>query len=358
MGDPVKPQGAQKTSANFSLQPKCFLYPAGRSILLRPGVRAGHLVTYQLGQQHLVIQSCQRRMNLLMDGSSLFPKWRYSNGTPWTPLLDNGIFDQSTEDALEYYQSLWGFNPTGKLCPTTRMLLHPSMRLQGQLWYSSSPQPKLNLFPKFDPSKFPSQPGKQPSPPVTSSDPVKADDDDDDTPWVPKLTATFSRGVSRPIWLGPTLSGAKAPRSAWLPEADRKVELDVEVPTSVAIGNGHLKLSLGIEMDEATDAAHRGSRTVSGNFQLSLDNLVKRDWGSFSPYIQSSIQQQDNQVSGVVKSGVELEFKPWAGTKWKNWSVSADGSVGYQKGVSGLDPKQDPKSLIPVEGTLNLKAEF
>jgi hypothetical protein len=113
-----------------------------------------------------------------------------------------------------------------------------------------------------------------------------------------------------------------------------------------------------VEVDDAMDAAHRGSRTVQGNLQLSLDNLVKRDWGALSPYVQTSMQQQGNQVSGVVKAGLELEVKPWSDPKWKNYSLSLDGNVGYQRGLSGLDPRQDPKALIPVEGTLNLKAEF
>jgi hypothetical protein len=369
MGDSfINHRGRRLFVSPLALQPPmCFKYPGGSSVTTRVMPGPGHMVAYQLGQQHHVIQTCQKQMNFLMDGTSLFPKWRYPDGSPWKQLIEHGILDDDTEDALEYYQMLWGLQPTGILCPFTRTLLNPYVRLRGQLRYPSltfrgnqamgtgssgiSGQTSNQTPKKATPSRTPSTTTSQGQTPATTTLATPAADDDD-KPWVPQLKWNTSLGATRPLWVGKTLSGAAAPGSAWKTELDRKLELDVELPTSLMIGDGHLTLSLGGEIDDPLDAAHRGKQTVQGNFQASLDDVFKRNWGSLSPYVQGSIQKQGDQETGVIKGGLELKIQPW---KDKNVALKADANSGYQWGIKGLDPRQDPKAVIPIEGNLTLE---
>src|SRR5579871_5468179 len=139
MGDSPTSNRSKLFVSPFVLQPPmCFQYPGGSTVSTKVTGGPGTLTSFQLGQQHPLIHTCQRQMNFLMGGTSLFPKWRDAKGNPWQPLTLNGVLDDDTEDALQYHQSLWGLPPTGRLCLLTRTLLYPSMRLHGQLTYKRS----------------------------------------------------------------------------------------------------------------------------------------------------------------------------------------------------------------------------
>jgi hypothetical protein len=306
-------------------------------------------------------------MNMLMDGGPLFPKWRDRNGNPWPRLAENGLLDIDTQEALKYYQMLWGFWPSGDLCLMTRTLLNPFLRFRGalQLRYptwrpglSGAPvagnSPAVNKAPSPSPALKNPRPG--PPPPPAPAPISKKSSGDDDKPWIPQLKLNYGFGLTQPLWVGKTRSGMGAPGSASKTEADEKLEFDVEVPTSVAIGQGHLTLSLGAEYDSPLDNTHKGKPTVAGNFELSADDLVKFGGKRFalSPFAGISVQDQKGVVSVVGKVGAELKLNIT-----KHMALKVDASVfEIQGGVHGLDPKQDPKVVIPFEGNAKFEVQF
>jgi len=164
-------------------------------------------------------------------------------------------------------------------------------------------------------------------------------------------------GITHPLWVSNTLSGAKAPGLARKNEIDTKLELDVQIPLR-RLRDGWLTLSLGGEYDDPQDSAHSGKHTISGNVQISADDYIKRDWGSLTPKVQGSIQDQGGQVSGVLKGGVELKIQPWKSWKDKDISLKGDINLDYQRGLSGLDPKQDPKAQLQAESNLTFEVDW
>jgi hypothetical protein len=207
--------------------------------------------------------------------------------------------------------------------------------------------------------KFPSvrtltedtEPGTPPTTPVRSP---AAASDDDDKPWKPQLKFNYGYGVTKPLWAGRTPSGGSAPGSAYLAEVDQKVEFDVEVPTSVAIGAGHLTLSLGAEYDVPLDRAHRGKPTVTGTFELSADDAIRLGKrATLSPFVDLSLQDQKGLMSGVAKGGLELKID-----LWKYGALKADANVGVQKGFRGMDAQRDPRVVIPFEGNAKLEIKL
>jgi hypothetical protein len=325
---------------------------------------ADWLVSYKLGQQGSSILCCQRKMNLLMDGGPLFSKWRDLSGNPWRRLTENGILDLDTQEALKYYQALWGLWPSGDLCTVTRTLMNPSLRFRGSLQLRL---PAWCFCKQSAPMGGSSSPGKLPSagtvsksspstppPPATRAPAATKSSNDDDKPWVPQLKFNYGFGVTKPLWVGKTPSGASAPSAASNAEVDQKLEFDVEVPTSVAIGKGHLTLSLGAEYDSPLDSTHKGKPSATGTFELSADDAFRfGKKATLSPFIDFSVQDQKGVVSGIAKGGLELKL-----SIGKNMALKADANIGVQKGLGGLDLKLDPKVVVPLEGNAKFEIQF
>jgi hypothetical protein len=170
--------------------------------------------------------------------------------------------------------------------------------------------------------------------------------------WEISLTAGF--GITKPLWTSKTLSGAAAPRSASHAEVDHKVEFDVQLPPLTALGHGNLTLSFGGEYDAPLDSTHKGKPSVTGTVELSGDDAIQLGKKStLSPFIDLSIQDQKGQVSGIAKAGLELKLDVG-----KNMALKADVNVGVQKGLSGLDRKQDPSMVIPFESNGKFEIKF
>jgi hypothetical protein len=360
--------GATRLAAPpFVPQPPAFhKHAAGHTVKTSVSPPSDCLVSYRLGQQGSSILCCQRKMNLLMDGGPLFSKWRNQSGNPWPRLCENGILDLDTQEALKYYQMLWGLWPSGDLCMLTRTLLNPFLKFRGTLqlrrpaWCFCGRGASMGGFQQV-PGKFPAvnggprtSPSAPPPPPAPPSSPASTGASNDDKPWVPQLKLNYGFGVTKPLWVGKSRSGAPAPGTASNAEVDQKLEFDVDVPTSVAIGKGHLTLSLQAEYDSPIDPTHRGRPSATGTFELSGDDSIRLGKSAtLSPFIDFSVQDQKGLVSGIVKTGLELKLDIR-----KNFALKADLNAAVQKGFSGLDPKTDPKLVIPVEGNARLEIQF
>ncbi len=349
----------------FVLQlPTLYKHPAGHTVMTRVNPPSDCLVSYKLGQQGLSILCCQRKMNLLMDGGPHFSKWRDPSGNPWPRLSENGILNLDTQEALKYYQMLWGLWPSGDLCMVTRTLLNPFLRFRGSLqlhrpaWcFCARGVPMGGFSPA--PGKLPSAGTAPKSPQSAPARPTPvpastAPSNGDDKPWTPQLKFNYGFGVTKPLWVGKTLSGSPPPGSASNAEVDQKLEFDVEVPTSVAIGKGHLTLSLQAEYDAPLDSTHKGKPSAMGTFELSADDAVRLGKKvTLSPFVDFSVQDQRGVVSGIAKGGLELKLDIR-----KNMALKADANIGFQKGLSGLDPMQDPKMVVPFEGNARFEVRF
>lgn len=341
-----------------------FQYPFGASLTGTSELSSTGLRLYRRGDNHLEVYRAQRLLNCYIRGNLGRP-WTRSNGSLWSLLPENGMLDLDTEMALSQFQNYWGLQSTGFLCPRTRMLLPPQLRLKGSLLLRK-PRKRLNLNlpPNYGQSTTP--PGVRISPtPTQPSKPVPAPsagagskpggDDDDDKPWTVQLTGSAGVGAAGPLWTSKSSSGARVKPDTL--EVDQKTEIDVSVPTSLAIGDGHLKLTLAGEWDKPLDAAHFGKPTVQGTFQLQADDALKfGSWGSLSPFAQVSSQWQKDggwKQSTVLKGGLELDVNLVKGLK-----LTADVNSGVQLSGPGNDPATTAKAIVPFEGNLKLQWDF
>jgi len=120
-----------------------FQYPLGASLIGKSELSSTGLRMYRRGDNHLEVYRAQRLLNCYIRGNIGRP-WARSNGSLWPLLPENGMLDVDTELALCQFQSYWGLQSTGCLCPRTRMLLPPHMRLKGSLLLRK-PGKRLNL---------------------------------------------------------------------------------------------------------------------------------------------------------------------------------------------------------------------
>ena len=350
--------------AAFSLQ-----YPFGGSLFVKAEPSSAGLCLYKRGDNHLEVYRAQRLLNCYIRGNLGIP-WTKSNGSLWPLLREDGMLDLDTELALNEFQLGWGLQPSGCLCPRTRMLLPPHMRLKGSLLLRK-PGRYLRpcLPPTFGQSKSTgsvSNSTPSPNPPVKPPAPNPAPSggagststgskDDDDKPWTVHITGSMGVGLSGPVWTGKSSTGNSV--KAETLEVDTKTEIDVSVPTSLRIGKGHLKLTLAGEYDEPLDNAHLGKPTVQATFQLQADDAIKfGEWGSLSPFAQVSSQWQKDdkwKQSTVLKGGLELDINLAKGVK-----LAADVNSGAQFAGPGNDPKTTAKAVVPLEGNLKLQWDF
>jgi hypothetical protein len=350
--------------SSFSLQ-----YPSGGFLWAKAEPSSVGLRMYKRGDNHLEVYRAQRLLNCHIRGNFGAP-WTKTSGSLWSLLPENGMLDVDTEFALSQFQLRWGLQSTGCLCPRTRMLLPPHMRLKGSLLLR---KPGRYLRPCSPPTYGQSQSTgsqsrsttspnpavKPPAPnpaPSSGASPKPSGDDDDDKPWTVQLSASAGVGASGPLWTGKSSSGSYVKPETL--EVDKKLELDVSVPTPLVIGDGHLKLTLAGEYDEPVDRAHLGKPTVQATFQLQADDAIKfGKWGSLSPFAQVSSQWQkdDNKwkQSTVLKGGRELDVN-----LAKDLKLAADVNSGAQLSGPGNDANTTAKVVVPFEGNLKLQWAF
>ncbi len=351
-------------------QPSAFSlrHPSGFMMTARAEPSSDALCMFKRGDNHLQVYRAQRLLNCYIRGNLGAP-WTRSNGSLWPLLPENGMLDLDTEVALSEFQRYWGLPASGCLCPKTRMLLPPHMRLKGSLLlrkpgrYLRPCVPSFGSSPSTGPSKAaaPSNPAvKPPAPAVAAgsgadSSSGKKKDDDDDKPWTFQFSPSVGVGASGPVWTGKSSSGRSVKPDTL--EVDQKTEFDLSVPTPLVIGDGHLKLTLAGEWDQPLDNAHYGKPTVQGTFQLQADDAIKfGQWGSLSPFAQVSSQWQKDdkwKQSTVLKGGLELDVDVA-----KNVKLTADVNSGVQWAGPGNNPDTTAKTVVPFEGNLKLQWNF
>lgn len=341
-------------------------YPSGGFLFARSEPSSAGLRMFKRGDNHLEVYRAQRLLNCYIRGNLGIP-WKTSSGSLWPLLSEHGMLDLDTQLALSEFQLGWGLQSTGCLCPRTRMLLPPHMRLKGSLLLRKPGRLLRPCVPSYGPSKSSGPQTKSttsPNPPAksTGSNPATSggaasgsQDDDDDKPWTVQISPSIGVGAAGPLWTSKSGSGTYVKPDTL--EVDKKFEVDVSVPTPLVIGDGHLKLTLAGEYDEPVDKAHAGKPTVQGTFQLQADDALKfGKWGSLSPFAQVSNQWQKDdkwKQSTVLKGGLELDVNLAKGLK-----LTADVNSGAQISGPGNDANTTAKVVVPFEGNLKLQWQF
>ena len=327
----------------------------------------GLLTWYKLGDNHEHVYRAQRFLNCRIRGDFGLP-WKERNGSPWRLLPEDGMLSLNTQYALQRFQEDWDLPTTGCLCPRTRALLPPLLRLRGSLRRKSLRFPRLCWTPKYGPSSrfgrlggssgSPSrsstqgaQPSPTPQPTPTPVVPADKKKEEEDSPW----TLNWGFGGSGPLWTSKSSTG-KSVKPDKL-EVDQKTEVDFSIPTPLALGDGHLKLSIGAEYDVPLDNDHLGKPTIAGNFQLQADDLYKRGPVSLAPFLKYSPQWQRDgngwKESNVLKGGLELDVDLFKGGK-----LEADVNSGVQLPGPSSDKDTTAKAIVPLEGNLNFILNF
>ena len=362
-------------------------YPCGFSLSANAETNSESLRWFKRGDNHLQIYRAQRLLNCYI-GGHFGAEWLTDGGSPWPFLTEHGMFDLDTQLALLRFQSLSSLPNSGCLCPRTRMLLPPMMRLRGSLLlsrpgkipclrWSSTSSGSAGRGASSSPPTKPTSGANPPSKPAAPKDATSpsggsgpsgsgsADGDDDDKPWTFHLEPSVGVGATGPLWTGRSRTGARvAPDTL---EVDQKTEVDLTVPTSLALGKGKLKLSLGAEFDVPVDQAHKGQYTLQGTLQLQADDFVKfGEWGSLSPFVAGSSQWQKGsnkwKQATTIKGGAELDINVGKMLKLpgplKDVKVTGDVNSGVQIAGPGNDPATTATVVVPFEGNLKLQGSF
>lgn len=354
----------------------CERYPSGMFFSAKAEPNPERLCWFKRGDNHLQVYRAQCLLNRYI-GGYFGSEWFTSGGLRWPSLLEDGMLRLDTEQALMEFQQRWSLPSSGCLCPKTRLMLPPLLRFRASLLRKRFKCPPLRWssggYAGGSGTRYGSSGSSSPQPIKTSDTPVKpADpstspagssdkDDDDDKPWTLTLTPNLGVGGAKPMWTGRSGTGASVPSDKL--EVDQKTEVDLSLPTSLYLGKGKIKLTVGAEYDVPLDKTHRGSSvgstladksTIVGNVQVQADDLWKNDYVSFSPFLKYSAQLQAGKESNQFKGGVEfdLDLHNTLGLP-KGMKLEADVNAGVQTPGPGNDRATTPSLIAPIEGNVN-----
>jgi hypothetical protein len=330
----------------FVLQPPSFLrYPSGLTVSTKVSAGADGLAPYRLWQRGTRILNYQRILNLLMDGGPGLPKWRDQNGSPWTRLIENGVLDPDTQEALRYYQMFWGLEPSGDLCMVTRTLLNPYLQLRGQLQLHY-PTPRFRgpgavaggLAPS--PSTRPSRLGFQGARPIAAAQ--------------IKLNNGF--GIKKTLWSGGILGPGDGMDLTppllrdrvtwWSPEPNHVMTFDVTLPVHAALGTGDVTLKCEMDDSDGLEQKDTAGPTPADEAPTAKCTIELKEPDNFSlwPSLGGSVQDERGRLNGAVRAG--LKFK----IEWKFLEVKAEGTAGVAS--------HEQHVVIPIETTAEATIHF
>jgi hypothetical protein len=319
------------------LQPPTYLrYPSGLTVSTRVIAGPLGLAPYRLWQRGVRILNYQRMLNILMDGGPIFPKWRDQNGNPWPRLNENGVLDPDTQEALRYYQTLWGLEPSGDLCMVTRTLLTPYLMLRGQLQLHY-PTPRFRGRGAVGGGSVPS--------PSTSQGQLGFRQINSQITW------NNSFGIPQNLWSGSVFmpDPDSTPlllrnRTRWDFQPNPTPTFEVTLPAHAALGTGDVTMTCemvgsdGLKRTEIGPAAVDDAPTAQCTFELKEPEQLVR------PTLTGSAQDQMGQWDGSLKAGVKFK------TTWKGFDLSAEGSTGVAS--------HDHHVVIPLETKLEVNINF
>ena len=323
--------------------PSCVQLPAGPLLKTQVNLGSAYLFPYELGQEGEDILTSKRQINFLMDGGPGFPAWRDSSGAPWKKLIENGTLDADTQEAVKFFQTLCGLAPTGRLCLPTRTLLYPYLRLRGHLHIE---YPPLSLRRPGSPSHAKPVPKPAPKPvPKPGHVPpavLKPESSEDEAkPWHVKVLFTHGFGFDIPIYAGPHAESRPKPG------ADFDVDLDLALPTSAALGQGHLTLYLSTGLMVPLEPKYRP--VFRGTFRLGADDIArfgKRKLLSLSAFASGGVRHQEDLWSGTGRFGLELKIR-----------ITKHLSLKFGAGIGVQGPTEDAKVEIPFQGDAAVEVE-
>jgi hypothetical protein len=322
-----------------------FQFPGGPTLKTKINLGMAYLFPFEFGRRAKPVRTAQEQMNLLMDGGPDWPKWRYPNGKPWKPLIENGCLDKPTSEALTFVQLLFGLPSCGELCPATRAILYPHLKLCGHLEIAdmapTPPPPRLPPYPKLK------------LPPMGPTPPPKGEEEEKS--WIPKISLTTGFGITQPLYVGKTASGEKPPRSSGKLTGEFKYGFELLVPSSLAIGHGHLTINLGVDFGVALKK-HGTLSAIQGTFGLILDDVFKHRRFSISPYLRGTIVREIAEKNGPLKwganGGAEFRFE-----LHKHALLKATGGVGLVGRINGGEEEQ-PKMVVPLDANVLFEVPF